>query len=469
MYQNYDSKAERIFRMLSEYCSLMEEYNYSYDENIILDIEFRIADAIADSFPSALYPFQDIGYAVHRMMDSGDELDPHELEDDFIRLYNHILRMKDKRNSFNEERRAEQPLRVDSLSRLIPEIDQSCGRENEYSSYEEDFNKKEFEKKVAIRNTLQYIRNSTKPVQRATLMAEIKHCTSAVIAYTCKHYDILNYHSAYFCGSHILLTQGEKEHFKASIESVLGDCEIHHIDELYTKVRDKERVVLNKAFVSSSFQMMSLIRYLFRREYNYSRPFISAKSIHIPTIPERVIRFINKRNEIPISELVEFFRIKKIEIPRLLSLLDTINECVLIKDHSTLVATNSLGLTPHTLEEIEEIITEELEEANYKAVRDLLCFPQLPHISIPWTEWLLYSVVRRSLPAIHTYTTSPQFRHGIPVLSLSEEITDDEMAEVAERHKGSISTTVTADTDYFEDEIDDDLLLEFDWEDSDEL
>ena len=129
----------------------------------------------------------------------------------------------------------------------------------------------------------------------------------------------------------------------------------------------------------------------------------------------------------------------------------------MIKDHTTLVATDTLGLTPVILKEIETAVSEELDDVNCKAVRELLCFPKLPRIAIPWTEWLLYSVIRKNIPTVRTYTTSPQFRHGIPVLSLSEELTNEELAEISERHQGSIHTTVTMDTDDFEEELDDDI------------
>lgn len=470
MYQNFDFKAERIFRMLTEYCSVMEEYNYSYEENLILDIEYRIAEAIVESFPSALLPFQEIGYAIHRAMDAGELLDPRDFEDDFIRLYNFILRMRDKRNSFNADRRAEHPIEIGSLSRYNPSLNQFCRFDEEYDDIDaEGRNKRNLEFKTAVRDTLQYLRNSTKPVQRATLMTEIKNCSSSVISHACTHRDILNYLGSYYCGANIVLSQDVKQSFKKSISRILDDNEIHHADELYNKLKDTEHIVFSETYVHSSFQLLSLLRYLYGSEFTISRPFISLKDVHIPTIPERVIRFIGKRKEIQIADIVEFFRDKNIIIPRLLSLLDAINRHVLIKDHTTLVATDSLGLTPVILKEIETAVSEELDDVNCKAVRELLCFPKLPRIAIPWTEWLLYSVIRKNIPTVRTYTTSPQFRHGIPVLSLSEELTNEELAEISERHQGSIHTTVTMDTDDFEEELDDDILLEFDWEDNDEL
>jgi hypothetical protein len=86
--------------------------------------------------------------------------------------------------------------------------------------------------------------------------------------------------------------------------------------------------------------------------------------------------------------------------------------------------------------DIERAIQNELITKKCCAIRDLSCVPSFPDIELEWNEWLIFSVVSKWIVDLDVDTTSNQFKHSIPVVSLPGIKTSDYMDAIRERYTG---------------------------------
>lgn len=469
-----DGIPEKIFRMLNEYCAAFDEYNMSGEPYAMQDIEYQVSEALAEYFPIASDYFSMIVDRIHVLVEDEAPIDISEFEDDLILVYNCIRQARNKKtwNWFD-----------DDFKRDSDYYDYSDYSDDEDSHiYDQDPDQDELYEirseraertsafVQAVKETIRFIEESSKPVQRQTLVANIKDFSDAVMVQACRESKILSYHGEYIYAGNLDIPDNLFHTLRRQINFILRDHEIHHIDELYDEIAPKQYLLLSGAYVQTSYQFFSLVAYLFEDDYNFVRPFIAQKSVHIPTIPERVIRFIGNNNEILIDDVISFTKKKGITIPRLLELFDDISNHFFIKNHDTLISRSSLSLNNSILEQVADLIIDELKDVDCIAIRDLRCLSLLPSISVPWEEWLIYSIIRKHIPSIHTYTTSSQFRHGIPVISLTSMVTEIELSEIAQRHEGNTHAVVHTTVDNLDnlDELIEDMI-DFNWEDEDEL
>ena len=473
-YHKDDDTIRKIVTLLREYCNSFEEYNSSSNAFAVHILERKIQNVLTEYYPYAAKVFNGIVVQVHELIENNDYIDVAYFEDDFIWIYNRI-RQLEQRGTWDWETQEENDFDYyDSFGSSSSFI-----YDSPYEEFDEDERVRRIERqarRLAFQNNVdtvvKLIREHTKPVQRATLFANFKECTDKVITFACANEDILNYHGEYFWAGNLKISECKRFSLQNRVDALLRDQEIHHIDELFSDITKSFSSLLSEAYVQTSFQLLTLLKYLFPDRYNYLRPFVAQDKVKIPTIPERVVRFASHHNEIEIDDVIAFCKSKGITIAKLMDLFDNISDHFFIKNHSTLISVKMLALTSEVIEEIKEAIEEELEIDSYKAIRELKCLSKLPKLpgTVRWDEWLVYSIIRKHFKEIYTHTTSPQFRLAIPVVSLEKVVDKDALVEIAKRYEDSIdsgSVREVDDLDLIDELIDD--MVEIDWEDIDDI
>ncbi len=157
-----------------------------------------------------------------------------------------------------------------------------------------------------------------------------------------------------------------------------------------------------------------------------------------------------------ISEIIAFARENRYEVYSILDLLNSFNVTHLITDRNTLSTIDYLGITDGIAKEILSILKDEITETTL--ITSLECIHRLPKINVPWTEWLLYSIVNKWGDTLVVGTTSNQFKLSVPVIAPCGKL------DVQKYEGVSVDTTVSIaqvdDLDNIDDLISD--LIEFD-------
>lgn len=95
-----------------------------------------------------------------------------------------------------------------------------------------------------------------------------------------------------------------------------------------------------------------------------------------------------------------------------------------------------------------------LEEINGTVrIKDLQCWGRLPAVTIPWTDWLVYSVLKKWGEKVEVAASYPQFRYAVPLVAPIGKMDVSQYAEAvkAEVVSGQGAAAVILDLDRIDD------------------
>ena len=205
-----------------------------------------------------------------------------------------------------------------------------------------------------------------------------------------------------------------------------------------------------------------MLEYLFREQYQFKRPFVANIGVEIGDPEEQLQDLIINSEEIAISEITSFAKENHYEIYSILELLNNFNDTHLLVNRNTFATIEHIGINDDVANDVISILESEVTDT--VLVTSLECIYNLPKINVPWTEWLIYSVVNKWSNSLVVGTTSNQFKLSVPIIAPSGKLD-------TQRYQGvSVDTTATitqADdldniddliSDYIELDLDEDLI-----------
>lgn len=321
---------------------------------------------------------------------------------------------------------------------------------------------------VTANEVYRYILSSDHPVQRSILLKKISNCSDQAIAVAASRHDVINFHGEYVPASVLEIPASVKAVLRDSVNSVLSDKGIHHAQELFDILQPQFRSLFNSRFINTQYKLFSALNYWFPTNYNYSRPYLARKSVKILSQQEQLARYVCKKAETAVSEMVDFAKSQHIKVNSILGVINSLNDSVLLKDRDTLIRIDEIEIDKPLLRKIREAVMDELKSNPCKAIRDLHCFASFSPISIPWDEWLLYSVFNKWFPGLEVCTTSKQFRLSVPVVSVFGKTDPKTLEDIARVYSGAVNITpnnMVDNLDDLDDLITDYIDLDFDWDD----
>lgn len=160
---------------------------------------------------------------------------------------------------------------------------------------------------------------------------------------------------------------------------------------------------------------------------------------------------MNKHTMVTVAQISEFIRSSKINVPSLLDLLDECNDRFLLTSADTLQIIEITGVNREIVQRIETMILAEITQTI--RIRDLQCWGKLPTIKIPWTDWLVYSVLKKWGEKVEVAASYPQFRYAIPLVAPVGKLDVSQYSEVisAENATGQDATALILNLDNIDD------------------
>ena len=204
-------------------------------------------------------------------------------------------------------------------------------------------------------------------------------------------------------------------YFERVIRKFVTGDKVRHYKELYDYIERDDSDLLRKLFIYFPTSLFSVLEYLFRDQYQFKRPFIANIGTDIGDPEEQLHDLIISSDEIAISEITAFAKDNHYEIYSILELLNSFNGTHLLMNRETFASTEYIGITDDIAENVIAILQSEIVETTL--ITALECIYRLPKINVPWTEWLVYSVVNKWGESIVAGTTSNQFKLSVPVVA----------------------------------------------------
>ncbi len=264
-------------------------------------------------------------------------------------------------------------------------------------------------------NIVGYIKNSKYPVSKEELQENFPGVTEIVINFATSDSDIINLFGKYIHSCRLKLTEIDVKNLGNLVEQFLAKKEVCHCRKIYDYVKEYYNILLTNNFIQNTFGFYSLLEYLFKDYYNFSRPYIAKKNAIIKKGSE-IIRDIIKESEcIDISEVIAFARENRVQIYSIRKFIDSCNDTHLLINNLKLASIEYTGITEQIAKYVEKCIINEIDTT--VPIHQLKCIHYLPKINVEWDVWLIYSVLKKWSTILDVGTTDNKFKKSYPVVS----------------------------------------------------
>lgn len=282
-------------------------------------------------------------------------------------------------------------------------------------TFRRDYVSKDPESKSFYSEVVNFIKNSNYPVSRDQIKSAFPGITDIIIHFSVKRPGILNFFGQYMGTNHLNFTNNEKDYLFKKIQFVISDGKVHHIKKIYNSINFERREILTKNSAMDSFSAFSVLEYLFKDSFQFSRPYIAQHGVEIGTPSERMHNFVSSMDEITISEIRDFASHNHVQITSILDLVNEYNSEFLLVNKNLMIKISKLGIDESIAKKIDEIFAKTISKTSI--IANLYIPDRLPKINYPWTDWLIYSVIKKWGKQTTVGTTSNQFRYSMPLIA----------------------------------------------------
>lgn len=273
---------------------------------------------------------------------------------------------------------------------------------------------------------INYIKSFEYPVTKEMIITKFPGVTEIVLNLTLNNDNsIVNYFGKYIHLSKLNLYDADKKFLRQSLECCLNTNK-NHAKDLYAIVKKDYPEILNRLGITFQYQLFSLVKCLFDKEFEFERPYFAKKGSNIIENIERLQSYVDKNEFILIQDLIDYA--KKIHFV-IYSTLDFITSFIsthLLVDSDALCSIEKIGLQENIAIEIEDLIFKEIDSC--VPIRNLSCISNFRKINYNWNEWMIYSVLYKWSTKLEVATSSTQFRYAIPLVAPKGTISDDIIA-----------------------------------------
>lgn len=306
---------------------------------------------------------------------------------------------------------------------------------------------------------VEFIKRFQYPVSKALVQKEFPGITEIVINFAVSDSNILNYFGEYLHASNLKLLEVEKNYLQSMLNGLLSDGQAHHSKDIYEIINREKPEILKRNSVLYQYSAYSILEYLFKDIYQFSRPYIAQKGVDIGRPAERLHDLIYSSDKFEISEISEFAKENRYQIQSILDFINGCNDEYLLINSSTIMKISCIGITNEVAEIIENLVVDKV--ICTMPIYELTMWNEFPQINVPWTEWLLYSVLNKWSNKVSVSTSSSQFRMAVPLISPVGSIETVVFADIdTRRQDNSIQIDDLDDIDVLLEDIIDDSILE---------
>lgn len=262
---------------------------------------------------------------------------------------------------------------------------------------------------------VEFIKKSSFPVSKAQIQEAFPGITEIVINFSVGDPNVLNYFGEYLHASKLNILDSEKSFVFNVINELTSDGEAHHGREIYDIISRQKPEMLTRNAAMYPFSAFSIAEFLLRDKFQFSRPYVAKNGIEIGRPAERLHDLIYSGDEFTVSEISEFGKDNHFQIYSLLEYVNGCNDAFLLINDDTMMRIERTGIDESVASQVEDIISEAINET--MPIKELSVWADLPSIKVPWTEWLIYSVIFKWGIKLVAATSSNQFRLSVPLVA----------------------------------------------------
>lgn len=281
-----------------------------------------------------------------------------------------------------------------------------------------------------------FIRQSQYPVGKEEIRNAFPGITDIVVNIATSDDEVLNFFGEYFHASHLQINSQERLYLKECLSKLTEDGEPHHVKDIYPHILSDRPELLGRNSIRWSFSLFSVLSYLFDGEFTFERPYIAKKNVRIAHPGERMRTFVCSSDRVLLDDLLNIAKDTYHTVPSILDLLNSFDDTHLIADSNSLISIDSVGISAEDVPPIEAAILSEIHDCT--PIPSLHCIQSFKNTHVKWTEWLLYSVLRKWSNKLDVAVTSSQFKLAMPLVAPKGGLTPEVIKQFENTEKEEI-------------------------------
>jgi len=260
-----------------------------------------------------------------------------------------------------------------------------------------------------------YIKKSHYPVTKEEIFHNFPGITEIVVSFSVSDPEIINLFGVYIHSNKLKLSSSEISYLKGVLNKLIETKEICHCKEIFNYVDADYHSLLSNNYIEYPFSMYSLLEYLFRDEFNFSRPFIAATDARIDNVKDMLRGMVLESDSIEIDEIRSFSKENHLGINSILGFIDSCNDTHLLISNTTVMKIEKTGADEKIAGIIEDEIVKELNET--VPISNLQCINRFPELLVKWSDWLIYSIIKKWGSKVDVAASDNQFRFAVPIVA----------------------------------------------------
>ncbi|MBQ6006858.1 MAG: hypothetical protein IJS81_10830 [Selenomonadaceae bacterium] len=179
--------------------------------------------------------------------------------------------------------------------------------------------------------------------------------------------------------------------------------------------------------IQSHNKLFGVLQYMFRDEFNFSRPYISTEDIKHVSNKKILLRILEEIDEIEIEDLIGICKENGIHYVAKNYLIDSLRPDFIRVDEFTLVRPESIGVTDEIISAVVESIRSAIERnGGWQTVQTFADYEWLPQLEISWNSFLLESIATLTQDALYKIKVPSKSTNFSSTIFLSEEFAEDD-------------------------------------------
>lgn len=315
-------------------------------------------------------------------------------------------------------------------------------------------------------SVVEFIKKSDFPVSKMQIQKAFPGITEIVMSFSVGDPNVLNYFGEYLHASKLNILDGEKEYLFDVIRRIVRDGKTHHVEEIYDVISQQKPEIFTRNAAMYPFSAFSIIEFLFRDKFQFSRPYIAKNGIEFDRPSERLHDLIYSCDEFNVSQISEFTKENHFYIQSLLDYINGCNDEFLLVNDDLIMRIGLTGIDETIISQVEDIIFNAVTETI--PIKDLTIWSELPSVNVPWTEWFIYSVLFKWSKRLSVSTSNNQLRLAIPLVAPKGQMDESKYRNMSK--ESSTTQPICVDNlDDIDDLIADFINLDDEWRTEDEF
>ena len=274
-----------------------------------------------------------------------------------------------------------------------------------------------------------FIKKSKYPVSKQQIQKEFPGITDIVISLAVSDPEVLNCFGEYLHANNLFVTEAEQQYLYDVVSRIVSDSMSHHVKDIYEVIIREKPEILSRNAILYPFGTYSLLEYLFRERFQFLRPYIASIGTEIGRAGERLKDLIYSADRISIADIRDFAKENRFQIQSMIDYVNACNDEFLLIDKDTMMRIDKIQITETMAKQIENRVAQVVSQTT--PIYQLSVWRALPVLSVPWTDWLLYSILNKWATKVSVGTSSNQMKMAVPLVAPAGELNTTVLGDTA--------------------------------------